>query len=69
MVDPGATHNFLCLTTIEKVQVPVTESAEFGVSLGDGQAVRGTGICNEVRLQLMGGVEVIADFLPLELGN
>lgn len=69
MVDPGATHNFLSLATIEKVRIPVTGSAEFGVSLGDRQAVRGTGICKEVLLQLQGGVEVKADFLPLELGN
>lgn len=38
MVDPGATHNFLSLTAIEKLAIPVMESAEFGVSLGDGQA-------------------------------
>lgn len=69
MVDPGATHNFLSLTTIEKLTIPVTESAEFGVYLGDGQAVKGAGICKGVLLQLPGGLVVEEDFLPLGLGN
>lgn len=69
MNDPGATHNFLSLATVEKLAIPVSESEGFGVSLGDGQAVRGSGICRGVLLSLNGGVEVETDFLPLGLGN
>lgn len=69
MIDPSATHNFLSFTTIEKLAIPVTESAEFGVSLGDGRAVRGVGVCKGVELHLDGGLVVEEDFLPLGLGN
>lgn len=33
------------------------------------EAIYGEGICNNVVLQLDGGVEVIKDFLPLKLGS
>lgn len=69
MVDPGATHNFISLRAVEKLKIPVTESAGFGVSLGNGEAVKGTGICKRVRLKLNSEIEIEEDFLPLELGN
>lgn len=69
MVDPGATHNFLSLQLVEKLKIPVTESGNFGVSLGNGEAIRGSGVCKGVMLHLEGGVEVYEDFLPLTLGN
>lgn len=39
------------------------------MSLGNGEAIRGEGLCHGVRLQLDGGIEVEEDFLPLKLGN
>lgn len=70
MVDPGATHNFISLKAVEQLEIPVTKSGGFGVSLGNGEAVRGIGIYKAVRLQLEGEtVIVVEDFLPLELGN
>lgn len=69
MVDPGATHSFISSRAVEKLQIPVTESGGFDVSLGNGEAVRGTGICRGVPLVLDGEVEVCDDFLPFELGN
>lgn len=69
MVDPGATHNFVSLRAVEELKIPITESASFGVSLGNGEAIKGKGICREVKLKLNREIEVIEDFLPLELGN
>lgn len=68
MIDPGATHNFISVATVEKLGLPVTKSKEFGVSLGNGEAIRGTGECKGVRLKLE-EVEIWEDFLPLKLGN
>lgn len=31
MIDPGATHNFISLATVQKTGLPVIESKEFGV--------------------------------------
>lgn len=69
MVDPGATHNFIALSTVEAAGVPVMGTMGFGVSLGNGEALKGEGVCKDVRVQLDGGVEVVEDFLPLKLGN
>lgn len=69
MIDPGATHNFIALNTVKEAGVPITGTGGFGVSLGNGEAIRGEGMCKNVRLQLDGGVEVIEDFLPLQLGS
>lgn len=69
MIDPGATHNFIALGVVKELNIEVTESGSFGVSLGNGDAVRGSGVCKGLLLQLDGGVEVKSEFLPLELGN
>lgn len=68
MVDPGATHNFISKETVEKLNIPVTPSKEFGVSLGTRDSVVGEGICKSVLLELQ-GIVVVETFLPLELGN
>lgn len=44
MIDSGATHNFISLLTVEKLGIEVWGSGGFGVSLGNGEAIRGTGI-------------------------
>lgn len=41
MIDPGATHNFISLSTVKKLGIPVDESRGFGVSLGNGEEVKG----------------------------
>lgn len=40
----------------------------FGVTLGNGDAIKGTGECKGVVLQLR-AVEIVEDFLPFSLGN
>lgn len=68
MIDPGATHNFISLETIQRLQLPVSPSKSFGVSLGTGAAVQGEGECKQVEV-VMQGVVIMEDFLPLPLGN
>ncbi|KAL4591834.1 hypothetical protein LXL04_004807 [Taraxacum kok-saghyz] len=68
MIDPGATHNFISPETVERGNIPITGTGEFGVALGTGVRVQGKGICKQVKLQLQ-GIEIVEDFLPLNLGN
>lgn len=68
-VDPGATHNFVYLEKVKELGLPITESGGFGVSLGNGETVKGSGVCENVVLQLDGGVVIKEDFLPLALGT
>lgn len=68
MVDPGATHNFVSLDAVEKLNIPVLPSKEFGVSLGTGESVMGTGIRKSVVLEMQ-GIVIVENFLPLALGN
>ena len=69
MIDPGATHNFISLGTVASTGLLVENSVGFGVSLGNGDAIKGEGICRGVRVQLDGGLEVVEDFFPLTLGS
>lgn len=68
MIDPGATHNFISLKTVEDVGIKVLKSDGFGVSLENGDSIHGTGICKEVRLNI-GGLSILEKKLPLQLGN
>lgn len=68
MVDPGATHNFISLDTVRRLQIPISSSQPFGVSLGTGAEAHGKGECKVVPLYLQ-GVCVTEDYLPLPLGN
>lgn len=69
MIDLGATHNFISMEMISELGIPVEPTGGFGVCLGNGESVRGTGMCRGVKLVLEGGVEIISDFLPLGLGS
>lgn len=69
MIDPGATHNFVSLEKVKELGIPVTDSGQFVVSLGNGEAIRGSGVCKKVVLQLDGGVVVEEEFLSLQLGT
>lgn len=37
MIDPGATHNFVSIDLVNKLKLPMIETKEFGVSLGNGE--------------------------------
>lgn len=51
------------------LNIPVTNSGSFGVSLGKGDATKSRGVCKYEVLQLDGGVVLHEDFLPLTLGT
>lgn len=69
MIDPGATQNFVSLEKVAELNIAVTDSGGFGVSLGNGEAIKGRGVCKDVILQLDGGAVIQEDFLPLSLGS
>lgn len=69
MVDPGATHNFVFKVVVEELGLEVTDVGGFGVSLGNGEAIKGRGLCKNVEVILDESVEITIDMLPLELGN
>lgn len=47
----------------------MADTGEFGVSLGNGEMIKGIGVCKGVRIKFDGGLEIKKDFLPLNLGN
>lgn len=69
MVDPGETHNFISKDTVNSVEISIVNEGGFGVSLENGEFIMGEGVCKNIQLQLDGGVEVVEDFLPLQLGS
>ncbi|XP_021773532.1 uncharacterized protein LOC110737482 [Chenopodium quinoa] len=69
MIDPGATHNFLAISVVEQAAIPISQGGEFAVSLGNGDTIRGRGVCKGVKVELRGGITVIEDFFPLTLGS
>lgn len=68
MVDPGATHNFISLEGVQKMELEVGNGKSFGVSLGNGESMHGVGECKGVTVELK-GYTVKEDFLPLKSGN
>ncbi|XP_074347938.1 uncharacterized protein LOC141686775 [Apium graveolens] len=68
-VDPGATHNFISLKVVEQLSISLSASGNFAVSLGNGEAIRGKGVCKAVTMKLNNGVAVVDGFLPLTLGK
>lgn len=69
MINPGATHNFISLEFVEELGIVVDDAAVFGVSLGNGDAIKGKGLCKNVELIIDGRISITVDMLPLELGN
>lgn len=68
MIDPRATHNFISPTIIQKLNLPITTTEEFGVSLGTGETRISKGSCQQITLDL-GMIKITEHFLPLELGH
>lgn len=68
LIDCGATHNFISNKVIEKLGLPLSNTSHYGVIMESGVSVRGKGMCKGIHLSLP-GMEVIEDFLPLDLSN
>lgn len=68
LIDGGATHNFIAAELVQRLGLPRTETAGYGVIMGMGMAVQGAGICKGVKLHLQ-NLQIVEDFLPIELGS
>uniref|UniRef100_A0A803QDN9 Uncharacterized protein n=1 Tax=Cannabis sativa TaxID=3483 RepID=A0A803QDN9_CANSA len=68
LIDSGATHNFVLMEVFAAVGLPISATTCYGILLGTGGKGRTEGICSQVELDL-GEIQVITDFLPLELGG
>ena len=68
LVDCGATHNFISEKLVTTLHLPTKDTSNYGVILGSEKAIKGKGVCEQVKLNLNGWI-VTAGFLPLELGG
>ncbi|GJY21422.1 putative mitochondrial protein [Tanacetum coccineum] len=68
LIDCGATHNFVSWHLIEKAGLVVSGSNSVGVILGNGKVEKAQGICKGILISLP-ELQVVDDFLPLELGS
>lgn len=68
MIDPDATHNFISLVLVSKLNLPISPTEYFSVSLGTGGTVSGQGECRDMVLNLR-VFELVDNFFPLDLGN
>ena len=68
LIDSGATHNFISTQVVDQLDLTLTDIGNFGVVMGTGKVEKSRGICRKVLLRLQ-GLEVLEDFLPLELGG
>lgn len=69
MIDPGATHNFISLEVVEELGIIVIDAGVFGVSLGNGDEIKGKGLCKDVEVVIDGRISIVVNMLPSELGN
>ncbi|KAL0539505.1 hypothetical protein IC582_023720 [Cucumis melo] len=68
LIDSGATHNFIHRGVVEELALPLERRNKFGVTIGDGTALEGNGICKTVEIKLPELI-IVADFLVIELGG
>ena len=68
LIDNGASHNFIASKLVQKLGLVRSQTRGYGVIMGSGMVVQGVGVWKGVTLTLQ-NVEVVEDFLPLELGR
>ncbi|KAL4575579.1 hypothetical protein LXL04_022427 [Taraxacum kok-saghyz] len=68
LIDSGATHNFVSTTVLERLGIGIEKGRAVRVKLGNGIMIKSHGICKGLVLELP-EVQLVADFLPLELGG
>ncbi|GJT02163.1 putative mitochondrial protein [Tanacetum coccineum] len=68
LIDSGATHNFLSTRVVKQLGIVVMDSSRLTVTLGNGQVAHNKVMCKGVVVSLP-GMQLIDDFLPLELGS
>lgn len=68
MVDSGATNNFISASAVSRLLLEPTEGDRYGVILGNGEKIYGTGKCQKLLMNIQ-GVEIVEDYLILGLGS
>ena len=66
LIDPGATHNFICEKLAEELNLPLSPMPSYRIVLGDGPVLFGKGKYAEVSV-ITQGIMIIDEFLPLAL--
>lgn len=68
LIDSGATCNFIAKKLVEELKLPVVETVGFGVAVGNGEVISGSGKCEGVEVEIQ-GVKIKEEFLRFELGD
>ena len=68
LIDPGATHNFICGKLAKELNLPLTPMPSYRIVLGDGPVVFGKGKHGEVSI-ITQGIMINDEFLPLTLSS
>lgn len=68
LIDLGVTHNFISKELVRRLQILITRTKAYGVTMGFDDSVRGEGFCKGVTLHLQ-GIDIVDHFLPLGLGS
>ncbi|KAA0033719.1 Transposon Tf2-6 polyprotein [Cucumis melo var. makuwa] len=66
LIDSGATHNFIHRGVVEELALPLERKNKFRVTIDNGTALEGNGICKKVEVKLP-KLTIVADFLVIEL--
>lgn len=68
LIDCRATHNFIHRSLAEELELPFTRTVEYGVVIGNGNAINGHDVCQAVTVKVA-GLEITTDLLPIDLGQ
>lgn len=68
LIDCVATHNFIHRHLVEELNIPVTNTTNYGIVIADGSTLQGKGVCKEVIIELP-RVTMLENFLPIDLGR
>lgn len=68
LIDSGASCNFIAQKLVEELALPVVETKGFGVAVGNGEVIKGSGKCEGVEVVIQ-GVTIKEEFLRFELGT
>lgn len=68
LIDSGATCNFIAKQLVEEMKLAVTETVGFGVAVGNGEVIAGSGKCEGIEVEIQ-GVKIKEEFLKFELGT
>lgn len=63
LIDCGATHNFIHRQLVEDLDIPMLNTTNYGIVIGDGTAMQRKGVYKEVIVELP-QVTVLENFQP-----